>query len=54
MKDRDIYYYVTQNQTKANYAERIIRTIKSMMYRYFTHKQTYRYVEILSDLVCKL
>ena len=51
MKDRDIYYYITQNQTKANYAERVIRTIKSMMYRYFTHKQTYRYVEILSDLV---
>lgn len=30
-------HYVTQNVTHANYAERFIRTLKVMMYRYFTH-----------------
>ena len=50
MKDRNIYYYTTQNQTKANYAERVIQTVKNMMYRYFTYKQSYRYIDVLSDL----
>ena len=51
MKEKDIYYYNTQNETKANYAERVIQTIKNMMYRYFTHNQTYRYIDVLIDLV---
>ena len=41
----------TQNETKANYAERVIRSIKALMYRYFTYKQTYKYRDILQDLV---
>lgn len=41
----------TQNETKANYAERVIRTIKNLMYRYFMKNRTYRYVEILQKLV---
>ena len=36
---------------KANYAERAIRTLKTMMYRYFTHKQTCKYEDVLQDLV---
>ena len=51
LKKENIYYYNTQNQTKASYAERIIRTLKTMMYRYFTHKQTYKYEDVLQDLV---
>lgn len=41
----------TQNETKAIYAERVIRTIKNLMYRYFMKNRTYRYVEILQKLV---
>ena len=51
MKENKIYYYTTQNQTKANYAERVIRTLKNMMYRYFSHTQTYKYIDVLQDLV---
>ena len=51
MKSENIYYYNTQNQTKTNFSERYIRTLKTMMYRYFTHKQTYKYEDVLHDLV---
>jgi hypothetical protein len=51
LKKAGVNYFVTHNETKANYAERVIRTLKTMMYRYFTHKQTYRYKDILRDLV---
>ena len=47
----DVKHYVTHNETKANYAERMIRTLKALMYRYFTYKQTYKYIDILQDLV---
>ena len=49
----DVKHYVTHNETKANYAERVIRTLKALMYRYFTYKQTYKYIDIhvLQDLV---
>lgn len=41
----------TQNETKASYAERVIRTLKNMLYRYFSHIRSYRYIETLQDLV---
>jgi ribulose bisphosphate carboxylase small subunit len=34
-------------EIKANYVERVIKTIKSKMYRYFTHAQSYNYIEEL-------
>jgi hypothetical protein len=47
-----INYFVTQNEdTKANYAERVIRTLKNSMFRYFTKHQTYRYLNVLQQLV---
>jgi len=50
-KKQGIHAYTTKNETKANYAERVIRTLKGLMYRYFIHKQTYKYIDILSQLV---
>ena len=46
-----IGHYVTHNITHANYAERVIRTLKSLMYRYFTHNRTYHYLNVLDDFV---
>lgn len=43
--------YTTKNETKANYAERVIRTIKGLVYRYFIHRQTYKYTDVLQHLV---
>ncbi|MES9902426.1 MAG: DDE-type integrase/transposase/recombinase [Sedimenticola sp.] len=51
LKKLNIYHHVTLNETKAGYAERVIKTIKNMMYRYFTKNRTYKYVNILEDLV---
>ncbi|XP_060554445.1 uncharacterized protein LOC132715460 [Ruditapes philippinarum] len=45
------HHYVTRDMTHANYAERIIRTLKVLIYRYFTHNRTYYYLDILPDLV---
>jgi transposase InsO family protein len=50
-KKKGIHAYTTKNEVKANYAERVIRTLKGMMYRYFLHHQTYRYTNVLQDLV---
>ena len=35
IKSENIYHYYTQNESKANYAERSIHTLKTMMYRYW-------------------
>ena len=51
MKSLDIKLFSTKNETKANYAERVIRTLKTLLYRYFYKKQNYRYVDVLQDLV---
>ena len=51
LKKQGIYVYTTKNETKANYAERVIRTVKGLMYRYFIQNQTYRYLPVLQNLV---
>ena len=50
-KKEGINHYFVMNETKAAMAERVIRTIKKKMYRYFTHNETWRYIDILDDLV---
>ena len=51
LKDEDIELYNTYNETKASIVERLIRTLKTRMWRYFTAKKTMRYIDILPDLV---
>lgn len=51
LKDENINAFVTKNETKANYAERVIRTLKGLTYRYFLHNQTYVYQDVLQKLV---
>jgi transposase InsO family protein len=51
MKEKDINLYNTYNETKASIVERLIRTLKTRMWRYFTAKKTMRYIDILPDLV---
>ena len=51
-KKKGINYYTSQNpDTKAAVAERVIRTIKSRLYRYFEHGKTWKYVDVLQKLV---
>ena len=49
LKQRNITHLLAGNETKAAVSERAIKTIKSRMYRYFTHTQTYEYVDILQE-----
>ena len=51
MTDMHIRAYTTKNETKANYAERAIKTLKGLLYRYFLYKQTYTYTDALDSLV---
>jgi hypothetical protein len=51
MKEEDIELYNTYNETKASIVERLIRTLKTKMWRYFTAKKTMRYVDMLPDMV---
>jgi hypothetical protein len=53
LKNEGIYYFTTQNSdTKANVVERVIKTIKNMMYRYFTKQRTHRFVNDMSVPPC--
>jgi hypothetical protein len=52
LKSQGIYFFTTQNSdTKANYSERVIQTLKSRIYRYFTKNRTKRYIDVLLDIV---
>ena len=51
LKKQNIHFYVTFSENKAAVVERFNRTLKSRMWRYFTHNNTYRYVDVLQELV---
>ena len=35
---------------KANYAERAMKTIKGKIYKYFTYRQSYHYIDALQEV----
>lgn len=52
LKERNIQFRVARNpDVKAAVVERFNRTLKERMYRYFTYKNTKRYVDVLQNLV---
>ena len=51
LNNEGIQLFNTFNETKASVVERVIRTFKSKMWRYFTAKKTLRYIDMLADLV---
>ena len=40
LRDKNVDHFTTNNDTKANYAERLIRTLKRKLYKYMSEKQT--------------
>ena len=40
LRSEDVKYFTSQNEGKANYAERAIKTLKNKLYRYLTHNNT--------------
>jgi len=52
LKRHNIHFYTSENENiKAAVVERFNRTRKTKMYRYFTFKNTWRYINILQDQV---
>ena len=52
LKRHDIKFYTSENEDiKAAVVERFNRTLKTKMYRYFTARNTRRYVDVLPDLL---
>ena len=47
MKRKDIVHFSSSGDTKASVIERFNRTLKQRMYRYFTVKNTLKYVKVL-------
>jgi len=51
-KKLGVFTSVTQNpDVKCAVVERVNRTLKTKMYKYFTHKNSWRYIDVLQDLV---
>ena len=47
-----IHFYTNENEDlKAAIVERFNRTLKDKMFRYFTHQNTRRYVDVLDDML---
>ena len=52
LKKYGIHHFSTHNaETKGSVVERFNRTLKTRMWRYFTKHQTWRYIDVLQDLV---
>ena len=51
MNEENIHLYNTYNETKASIVERLIRTLKIRMWRYFTAEKTMRYIDELPDIM---
>lgn len=51
-EDKDIHFFTTYDPaTKAAICERFIRTIKSLIYKYFTYVKSNKYVDVLQSLM---
>ena len=46
-----IKFFTANNEVKANYVERVIQTLRNKLFKYMNKKQSYKYVNILQDLV---
>ena len=52
LKNNDIQFRVARSpDTKAAVAERLVRTIKERMWRFFTYSKTYRYIDVLQKII---
>ena len=52
LKSENIHhFYALNTETKANYAERLIKTLKHKLFRYMLKNRTQRYIDVLQDVV---
>lgn len=53
LKSKNIKLFSTNSERKASVVERVNRTLKGIMFKYFTKQNTKKYIDILSSLVWK-
>ena len=51
LKSKGIIHYVTQQETKASFAERAIKVLKQRIYKYINFKANYHFVSVLPEIV---
>lgn len=51
LQDYEITHLFAQNETKAAVSERVIKTMKTRIYRFMTYKQSYEYTDKLQTFV---
>ena len=51
LKEKAIHHFASESDQKAAMVERFNRTLKTRMWKYFTAKNTYRYIDVLEDLL---
>ncbi len=51
LESQGIHFYTTSNDVKASVVERFNRTLKGRMYKYFTYKNTLKYIGVLDELL---
>jgi hypothetical protein len=52
LKEHDVHFFTTYNEeTKASIIECFNRTLKTKMWKFFTHRETLTYVDVLSEMV---
>lgn len=54
LQEKGINIFYVLNETKPNFAERYIQTLKKRLYRYFPHTQKHKYINILQDVVMSI
>ena len=50
-KEKGITHFTTHNEKQANYVERVIKTIKSKIYKYIHSTNSEKYIDVLQDIV---
>lgn len=51
LSNQNIYHHITMNDVKASLVERVILTLKRMIFRYLLLKRKFTYIDVLQDLV---
>jgi len=51
LKEQGVKHIIAYNVYHANYAERVIRTLKGRLFKFFTSRQTHRYIDDLQKIV---
>ena len=51
LKKHDVIHFSAESEIKAAMAERVIKNLKTRLYRYFTFKNTYCYLDVLAKFI---